>query len=206
LEVGHVKRYNNRKGDIRVTTKHGRIEKIISAMEEAGATRTILIKARDVVVDERVRLKCRVPICEAYGQNLMCPPHVPPVEEFRGALAEFSDALLIQFTVSLPQDPNGRKEDVFAAAKRLHELVNLGEKTAFEEGFRFATGLIGGCCRLCDECEGVKPGGRCTHPFKARPSMEAMGIDVTATTEEAGLAVPSYPIDQSVTWTGLILL
>jgi predicted metal-binding protein len=189
-----------------VATKDGRIKKIISAMEEAGATRTILIKAKDVVVDERVRLKCRVPICGAYGQNLMCPPHVPPVEAFRSALEKFSDAVLVQFTVPLPEGSEGTKQDVFAAAKRLHELVNLGEKNAFEEGFRFATGLIGGCCRLCDECEGVKPGGRCAHPFKARPSMEAMGIDVTATTEKAGLEVPSYPIDQSVTWTGLVLL
>ena len=183
-----------------------RIQKIISELEQAGATRTLLIKAGDVVVDERVRLKCRVPICDAYGRNLMCPPHVPPVEEFRTTLAKYTDALLIQLTVSLPEDPEGPKKEVFDAAKKLHELVNLGEKTAFEEGFRFATGLIGGCCRLCDECEGVKPGGRCAHPFKARPSMEAMGIDVTATTEKAGMEVPSYPIDRSVTWTGLVLL
>ena len=189
-----------------MTTKDGRIKKIIAALDEAGATRTILIKAQDVVVDERVRLKCRIPICEAYGQNLMCPPHVPPVEEFRRALGEFSDALLVQLTASVPKSSEGPKEDVFSAAKRLHELVNLGERTAFEAGFHFATGLIGGCCRLCDECEGVKAGGRCAHPFKARPSMEAMGIDVTATTEKAGLEIPSYPIDQSVTWTGLILL
>jgi hypothetical protein len=33
-----------------------------------------------------------------------------------------------------------------------------------------------------------------------------MGVDVTATTERAGLQVPSYPIDESVTWTGLILM
>jgi len=189
-----------------VATKDGRIKKILSALEEAGATRTALIKAKDVVVDSRVRLKCRIPICEAYGRNLMCPPHLPPVEEFRTALAKFCDALLIQFTVPLQKTPEGPKKDVFAAAERLHELVNLGEKTAFEEGFRFATGLIGGCCRLCDECEGVKPGARCAHPFKARPSMEAMGIDVTATTENAGLEVPSYPIDRDVTWTGLVLL
>jgi len=189
-----------------VATKDGRIKKIISTLDTAGATQTIRIKAKDVVLDERVRLKCRIPICEAYGQNLMCPPHVPPVQAFRAALDRFSDALLIQLTVSLPKSPKGPRKDVFAAAKRLHELVNLGERTAFEEGFRFATGLIGGCCRLCDECAGVKPGGRCAHPFKARPSMEAMGIDVTATTEKAGLKVPSYPIDKSVTWTGLILL
>jgi predicted metal-binding protein len=194
------------KGDTKVDKKDARIKKIIAALEEAGATRTTLIRAKDVVVDDRVRMKCRIPICEAYGQNLMCPPHVPPVEEFRTALAGFSDAVVVQLTASLPKSPDGPKKDVFAAAKRLHELVNLGERTAFQEGFRFATGLIGGCCRLCDECEGVKPGGRCAHPYKARPSMEAMGIDVTATTEKAGLEVPSYPIDQSVTWTGLILL
>ncbi len=189
-----------------MATEDGRIRKIMSALEDAGATQTLLIKANDVVVDDRVRLKCRVPICEAYGRNLMCPPHVPPVDEFRAALERFSDALLIQFTATLPKNPQDPKEDVFAAAKKLHELVNLGERTAFEEGFRFATGLIGGCCRLCDECEGVKPGGKCAHPFKARPSMEAMGIDVTATTEKAGLKVPSYPIGESVTWTGLVLL
>ena len=121
----------------------GRIKKIVAALEEAGATQTLLIKAKYVVVDERVRLKCRIPICEAYGQNLMCPPHMPPVEEFRAALEKFSEALLIQFTVSLPKDPKDPKEDVFGAAKKLHELVNLGEKTAFEEGFRFATGRTG---------------------------------------------------------------
>jgi len=54
-----------------VVKKDGPINKIISALEEAGATRTILIKAKDVVVEERVRLKCRIPICEAYGQNLV---------------------------------------------------------------------------------------------------------------------------------------
>lgn len=54
----------------------------------------------------------------------------------------------------------------------------MAQRKAFEQGFRFATGLIGGCCRLCEECEGVK----------------------------AGLEVPSCPIDQSVTWTGLVLL
>jgi predicted metal-binding protein len=191
---------------MKMAAKAARIKKIISALKEEGATQAILTKPSDVVVDDRVRLKCRIPICEAYGQNLMCPPHVPPVEEFRSALGKFSDALLIQLTVSLPRNPKDPRKDVFAAAKRLHELVNLGERTAFEQGFRFATGLIGGCCRLCDECEGVKPGGRCAHPFKARPSMEAMGIDVTATIEKTGLKAAPFPIDKSVTWTGLILL
>jgi predicted metal-binding protein len=189
-----------------VTAKSARIRRIISTLRKAGATRAVRIKASDVKVDERVRLKCRIPICDRYGRNLMCPPFLPSVAEFRTALRNFSDALLIQLTVSLHKNMKSRAKDVFGPAKKLHELINLGEKAAFEEGFRFATGLIGGCCRLCHECTGVQPGGRCAHPFKARPSMESMGIDVTATTERAGLKVPSFPIKRSVTWTGLILL
>jgi predicted metal-binding protein len=189
-----------------MAAKSASIQRIISTLKKEGVTEAILIRAKDVVVDERVRLKCRIPICDAYGRNLMCPPYVPSVADFRAALKRFSEALLIQLTVSLPKKPRGPGKDVFLPAKRLHELVNLGERMAFGEGFRFATGLIGGCCRLCKTCAGATPGRRCAHPFKARPSMEAMGIDVTATTEKAGLKALSFPIGRSVTWTGLLLL
>ena len=111
-----------------MTMKDGRIKKIIASLEEAGATRTILIKAKDVVVDERVRLKCRIPICEAYGQNLMCPPHVPPVEEFRTALAEFSDGLLVQLTASLPKNPRGPKEGRLCRGKETPRAGQSGGK------------------------------------------------------------------------------
>jgi predicted metal-binding protein len=185
--------------------KSSSLKKIISALEGQGASAVRFIKISDVVVDERVRLKCRIPLCDTYGRNLMCPPHVPSVAEFRVALAKFGQAILILVSARLPGKPVGPSADVFAPAKKLHELVNMGEKMAFEEGFRFATGLIGGCCRLCDECEGVRPGGICKHPFKARPSMEAMGIDVTATMEKTGLKT-IFPVTDSVAWTGLILL
>jgi predicted metal-binding protein len=81
----------------------------------------------------------------------------------------------------------------------------MAEKSAFENGSPFAAGLIGGCCRLCDECVATTGNSSCRHPFKARPSMEAMGIDVTATLQQAGLSC-SFPIARSVKWTGLLLV
>ncbi len=54
-----------------MATEDRRIQKIISALEEAGATRTLLIKAKDVVVDDRVRLKCRIPICSVTWTGLI---------------------------------------------------------------------------------------------------------------------------------------
>jgi len=174
---------------------------IMLLLREHGATEVKCIDAADVIVDERVRLKCRVPVCDSYNKNLMCPPHVISVAEFRTALALFSKAILVQ--VSAPVGDTSA--NVFGPAKKLHELINLGEKKAFEEGFRFATGFIGGCCRLCDECVAVHDGKLCRFPFKARPSMEAVGIDVFATLARVGLSA-SFPVGDRVEWTGLILI
>ncbi|HVO66192.1 MAG TPA: DUF2284 domain-containing protein, partial [Syntrophales bacterium] len=57
------------------------LDKIISLLKAQGASVVKLINIDDIVVDERVRLKCRVPVCDSYNKNLMCPPYVPSVEE-----------------------------------------------------------------------------------------------------------------------------
>lgn len=179
------------------------LEKIILSLKEQGASRGKVIGVKDIVVDERVRLKCLIPLCDSYNRNLMCPPRLPTVTLFRNALARFSRAILIQVSAELE-----KPDDAFLHAKKLHELVNQGEKEAFEAGFRFAAGLIGGCCRLCETCVAADPrtaGTACRFPFRARPSMEAMGIDVIVTAEAAGWS-SAFPVTDHVTWTGLILV
>ncbi len=179
---------------------------IISRLHEQGASAVVLANIADIVVDERVRLKCWVPVCDSYNKNLMCPPYVPSVAEFREALRNYKQAILLQVSAELQEAcTNAPAEEAFLPARKLHELVNLGEREAFAAGFRVAAGFIGGCCRLCDECVAAQGGTSCRFPFKARPSMEAMGIDVIATAEKAGLPL-TFPIENKVTWTGLILL
>lgn len=177
------------------------IKKLIGRLMQEGATAARLINVSDIIVDERVRLKCRVPLCNTYGRNLMCPPNVMAVSEFRLALAGYDHAVILQVSAAL-SDSEG---DPYSAAVRLHELVNTGEREAFESGFRFAAGFIGGCCRLCRKCVAETSGRKCRHPFRARPSMEAMGIDVLATAGRAGLNF-KFPVKDTVTWTGLILI
>jgi len=183
-----------------------RLGTIIFRMEERGASAAVLIDVADIIVDDRVRLKCQVPLCDNYRKNLMCPPYVPTVQEFRDALKRYATAILLQVSAELGQaDPVAPSEEIYLPAKKLHELVHFGEKEAFASGFRFAAGFIGGCCRLCNECVAADGGMQCRFPFRARPSMEAMGIDVFATVEKAGLPV-TFPISDTVIWTGLILL
>ena len=82
--------------------KHKKVlANIISLLKERGASAVVLANIADIVVDERVRLKCRVPVCDSYNKNLMCPPYVPSVAEFREALKNYKQAILLQVSAEL---------------------------------------------------------------------------------------------------------
>lgn len=61
----------------------------LTTARELGATAAQVFDAASIVVDDRVRLKCSVPVCRNYNVCLMCPPNVMPLDEFRNILARF---------------------------------------------------------------------------------------------------------------------
>ena len=209
-----------------------RTDNIISALKElvdyaieTGASRSKFFDADAVAVDERVRLKCMVPLCPSYGINLCCPPkNTPSVAQFREILANYSYAILIQVDTPIPELEqiiqssenvsemyknqsfwDARKGSLDQGQINLHEIVNKVEAKAFSMGFYFATGFIGGNCKLCPQCVSQQSGEPCRHPFKARPSMEGVGIDAFKTAKNIGFDL-SAPKDNLVRWTGLILV
>ncbi len=81
------------------------LERLCNLAHELGATKAKALKAEDVVVDERVRLKCRIPICNDYGTNLMCPPYLGiSVSEFARILSNYRVALLLQIDCPIPHE------------------------------------------------------------------------------------------------------
>ncbi|QLH75003.1 MAG: DUF2284 domain-containing protein [Methanomassiliicoccales archaeon] len=197
------------------------LRKLVEKALNDGASRAIAVPASAVTIDPRARMKCQVPVCKNYNHNLMCPPNVMTPTEFEGVLSRFSDAILVQYVfqrdIEKPVPFNTIKEnDVYGqegndghekshrhAFKQITAKLNELEAEAMRMGYRFATALTGGPCSLCDECVGI--GGRCRHPFQARPSMEAMGIDVIATAGNAGLPL-EYPARKKALLTGLLLV
>ncbi len=151
----------------------------------------------------------------------MCPPAVLSAAETRAVLERYSDALVVQFAIPLTQarvdeDLGGRSyAEAHGAAGALDglresqnafaRLMTDLEGDAFKLGYRFAAAFSGGECVLCDECVGQRSGEVCRHPFAARPSMEAVGIDVVATARKAGLHV-ELPAADAPRWTGLLLV
>ncbi|MGB9661673.1 MAG: DUF2284 domain-containing protein [Moorellaceae bacterium] len=180
------------------------MHRLITLAESEGAVNVKIISARDVVVDERTRLKCQVPLCPHYNRALLCPPHVPPVSWFKSVLDRYERVLLLQVRAPVREGASD-PEEVLQGAVKLHRIVNKVERAAYNWGFRFAAGLIGGNCRLCPECVGVHSNLPCRHPYEARPSMEAMGIDVGETLAKVGLTL-KFPPEKEVFWTGMVLL
>ena len=191
---------------------------LVKAAKAHGATSAKIISARDVFVDKRARLKCLVPRCSSYGRHLLCPPNLMPVDEFKEILDCYESGLLIQVEADVDSSDKSLKhldnevcEEIESETDsrewqlKLLRLVNKTEAIAFKMGFYFAAGLAGGNCCLCREC--VTPQSRrpCKHPFQARPSMEAMGIDVIKTCRKARMPV-SLSSKNAVRWTGLLLV
>lgn len=202
---------------------------------ELGATKAVAIPVSNIVVEERVRFKCFVPRCPCYGFNLMCPPHVMSVADFRKILDGYHGAILLKINSTSSEPPEelagpnnlteawdvvmfaGKKGEQLAAPARkyahalrdnmakLNEIIGQIESLCLREGYFFAAGLSAGGCSFCDECVGPNSGKPCRHPFKARPSMEAMGINVAATVEKAGLNI-NFDKDEVRRWVGLILV
>jgi predicted metal-binding protein len=89
--------------------------------------------------------------------------------------------------------------------RRLVDAIGRLEADAQGMGYRFAVGLSGGSCRLCEKCVGQSSGQPCRHPFEARPAMEAVGIDVVETARSAGVPF-EFPARENPVLTGLLLV
>lgn len=185
------------------------------ALQE-GAKTAKMIPASAVVIDARVRLKCEIPRCYGFNNYFTCPPRTMSAEKFSGILSLYNWCLLVQVEADLDSSNKGEgriDSSILEDYVKLHRpyklkllsIIEAVEAEAFKKGVRFATGLTGGSCVLCEQCVEDKDKDACRFPFRARPAMEGVGIDVFQTTQNAGIPIHlSSP--RKVLWTGLILI
>jgi predicted metal-binding protein len=140
------------------------------------------IKPGSIVVSQWVRLKCLFG-CRNYGRNASCPPNVPSVLECRQFFDEYEAGVIFRFEKKLDQP-----EDRHAWSKGVNrELLRL-ERAVFLAGYPKAFLLFMDSCYLCVDCSGART--QCKNPIEARPTPEAMAVDVFSTVRQYG-----YPIE-----------
>ena len=150
--------------------------------EKHGFTDFKWFDPRDTVVSQWVRIKCMYG-CADYRHNAACPPNVPSVQECREFFGEYVRGVIFHFEKTVP-DP----EDRHAWSREVNRGLSELEREVFLSGYPKAFLLFMDNCQICAEC--VPTRGECRNPESARPSPEAMGVDVFATVEPLG-----YPIE-----------
>jgi len=155
--------------DHRKPLSPGSLEKFCKLARKLGAKEAKVISTRNIFTAPWVRRKCQFG-CSEYGRSLTCPPYSPLPEETRKILDSYSIAILIHCS--------GKSLD-------LREIVVQLERDIFLSGRYKAFGLGAGPCNLCNKCN-LK---ECCYPDRARPSMEATGIDVFKTARKADFPI-----------------
>jgi predicted metal-binding protein len=153
---------------------------------DLGALEAKIIGAETIATAPWVRLKCQFG-CGGYSSSLCCPPHSPTPEETRSVIDCYAKALLVH---------------VKKLGKVTKIIITL-EREIYLAGYYKALGFGSGPCTLCKTCGSDD----CKHPEKARPSMEACGIDVYATARKNGFpidVVRDYDGDQN--YYGVVLI
>lgn len=192
-----------------VMKKNEKYEFLEKAALELGCAEAKVIPADQIVVEDRVRLRCMIG-CPTYGKNLRCPPYAPSVDSFRKILNDYTMAMVIR--IKPPEiseellEKYKPKSGEFRLWDRYENPVTVTstiwtdfsqiyksmlmvllelEREAFKQGYPLATAFFGGKCMLCEKCN--VDGGICLNPLMSRFASEAMGINLSKTAENAGM-------------------
>ncbi len=140
------------------------------------------IDPKKIVVSQWVRMKCRYG-CDEYGHNAACPPNAPSIPECERFFREYKDIAVFHFSkkVDKPEDRHDWTKRVCS------ELLKL-ERDIFLSGHRKAFLLFLDSCHFCADCASQRVA--CKLPKMARPTPEALGMDVFTTVRQIG-----YPIE-----------
>lgn len=174
------------------------LRQIAESIRERGAARAAVFSTRDLVLDTEDSVNAHNNPCGCGDGNLMVPPFAPAVDESRRWVQAFAYGVAFQLErvvgreyAGFIQGGQGWACQLSAARARfdfatemlplwrnLHDLVMWAERECMRRGYYLSVGLGAGACELCSMCDTSK---LCVLPYQARPSIEAIGIDVPET-------------------------
>ena len=139
------------------------------------------IDPQKIIVSQWVRMKCMYG-CGEYGHNACCPPNVPSVAECKRFFHEYRDAVIFRFEKAV-----AKPEDRHTWSKKVNIKLAALEREVFLAGFERAFLLYMDSCCICADCAETR--AECKQPRSARPSPEAMAVDVYSTVRQFGFPI-----------------
>jgi predicted metal-binding protein len=139
------------------------------------------IDPKQIIVSYWVRMKCLFG-CDEYSVTATCPPQAPSVSECERFFKEYKEAVVFHFEKKVPTP-----EDRFAWTRKINLKLLKLEKEIFLSGHEKAFLLFLDSCNICPECAQSK--AECKEPKMARPTPEALCVDVYSTVRQLGYMI-----------------
>ncbi|NIQ03482.1 MAG: hypothetical protein GWM98_26510 [Nitrospinaceae bacterium] len=146
-------------------------QELIEDAINLGCVKAKVIPIKSITLGHWVKLQCQYG-CSYFGKRFTCPSLSPTSDEMSEILLDYEKALIIQTRHS---------SEVHTAAL---ELENSFKKKGYYKAFA----LEALPCNLCEECTIES---YCLYPEKARPTLQACGIDVPHTLNNIGWEMAS---------------
>jgi predicted metal-binding protein len=208
---------------MRITEENYRL--LEEKAKEQGAKSIRLIPVEYIIVENRTILKCEFG-CNGYGSQV-CPPFIPPVDEFRKMLNDYEWVLLVdwksdncfsreisenfvKYSIIPPEDKVTKEkyQDTLKTVMRERkERIQPGsielEKLAWELGYNTALATFPGMCTWCatSDYSGVNCAGSkgpCHHPTIRRPCLMGLGIRLDKTLDKLGTPLQKFPLNDAI--------
>ena len=141
-------------------------KELIEESLDFGCRKAKEISTSAISLARWVKLQCQFG-CSNHAKLFTCPPFTPESDEMAEILEEYDQALLIH--------ANG--------GTNVQEIVLHLETSFKKKGSQKAFALGAQPCTLCDPCT---ISTFCQYPEKARPTLQACGIDVKTTVSNNG--------------------
>ena len=185
------------------------LEQFVKLALDHGARDACLLSGKSVVFDRS--------LAGIHLENV--PPEIQsehwpvrmPLDSLWDSIRSFKNGVFFTCPAPLgmPDMGQGWIDDAYyrQACLQVISIVTVLESDAFYRGYHMAAGYGAGNCRavLChkeNRCQALMRAKGCIHPYKARPSMAAVGIDAKAMARELRIA----RIPDRVNLYGLVMI
>ncbi len=123
----------------------------------------------EIKISPRPVWKCRN--CVEYNLNPSCPPYAPDWREAEKFIKSYKKARIYKFGVDIKYYKESKK--------KIERYLIEVEKQNFRK-YNYVYAIYPGSCNYCDKCTFDMAIGRCKNFQYVRPSINAIGIEISS--------------------------
>ena len=173
---------------------------VLERITSIGFNNFEFIIGSQIVCDSIFRKQCESNSCGVFGKCYMCPPHVGEIESLIAEIKKYDKALLYQSVFEL--EDSFDFEGMQAGGKKHSERSFALDKLLKDAGYKDFLHLTKGGCGICQKCAKAD-NEPCRFPEKALSSLEAYGVNVSATVKNTSMKYINGA--NTVTYFGMVL-